>query len=138
MKRALITIGFVGLWVWPLVRAVHLFRYTAEVYAETGSLNAWTDYAFSRALLASYSFSLAVGVFLIWLFFRTHVRLLAGPLTGAFCIAGGMVLLRPEEVIVFFPAMSPTLPAAGSLIALLVAGVMLGLHRIRPQRVISC
>ena len=129
MRRALTFLAMTGIWTLPIIRAFQLFRYSSGVFSEDGSINAWNDYAFSRALLVSYFFCLAVGIFLTWLFFRRRDMLMAIPLSGAFLIAFGIILARPESVIVLFPTMHPLLPALFSIFALLAAVVIHWLPR---------
>ncbi len=117
------------LWLVPLVRAFRLFIDTSVVHAETQSINAWNDYAFSRELLVSYSFCLLIAALLAWLLLRTRIWWLGFPLAASFLIAFDVIRLKPESVIVLISPMEPLRPAAFSIVAALVAVLILWLKR---------
>ena len=116
---------FVALWSWPLVRAISLFQDSQAYFAETGSLNASNDVAFSTALLASYAVSLLAALILAcFLSRRPHLLFLLPVVAIVFAVVE-VLRLRPESPIVLFPAIQPWRPALISIAALAVAALFI-------------
>jgi len=123
----------VAAWAVPLVRAFRLLNYAYGVADDSSSINAANDVWFAESLVLSYSFSLAVAAPLAWVFPSTRTWPPALPLAASLLIAGDVIRLQPESVIVLFPTMDPFRPARFSLVVALVGVCILWLHGRRPR-----
>ena len=116
---------FVALWSLPLVRAISLFRESQAYFAETGSINASNDVAFSTALLSSYAISLLAALALAWfLSRRPHLVFLFPGAALVFAVVE-VLRFRPESPIVLVPTIAPWRPALISIAAAVSAAIFI-------------
>ncbi len=116
---------FVGLWSLPLARAISLFRESQAYFAETGSISASNDVAFSTALLSSYMVSLICALTLGWLLSRRAHLVLALPVIAIIYAVAEVLRLHPETPIILIPSIAPWRPALISIAAVGAAAVFI-------------
>jgi hypothetical protein len=81
------------------------------------STDEWNDLAYGWKLLISYLTCLLVSWLLVWLYMRKPGIAIIAPSILIVAMAVRVIVLQPEEVIVFFPSMRPYQPAQVALIA---------------------
>lgn len=124
---------FAALWSLPLGRAISLFRDSRAYFAETGSINASNDVAFSSTLLLSYAVSLLAGFALAWfLSRRPHLVFLLPIALFTFAVVE-VLRLRPELPIVLIPTIAPWRPAFISLGAVVIAALFIYAPRLNTN-----
>jgi len=124
---------FVALWSLPLARAISLFRESQAYFAETGSINASNDIAFSAALLSSYAVSLLAALALAWfLSLRPHLVFLLPVIALVFAVVE-VLRLRPESPIALFPTIAPWRPALISIAAAATAALFIYTPRLNTN-----
>ena len=110
--RGTLTAVAMSLWAVPFIRAVWLYRWARESFADSGSINAHNDLAYASLLLVSYAIGAAVSTWLAASLKRSNCISLSPPTILSLACAGWLIHMRPEEPIVLFPVMHPLLPAA--------------------------
>lgn len=124
---------FVALWSLPLARAISLVRESQAYFAETDSINASNDVAFSNALLSSYAVSLLAALALAWfLSRRPHLVFLLPGVALVFAVCE-VLRLRPESPIVLIPTMAPWRPALISIAAAVAAAIFIHAPRLNTN-----
>ena len=122
-KEARVAVGAVAIcaafWMLPLYRAAsYLLSLPSLTLGQ--SIDESNDLHYGRNLLFSYLVCLLSSGFLGWLYVRRPRIMILGPFFLILGMAVRVIMLRPEEVIVFFPAIRPYQPAQVGLLAALI------------------
>jgi hypothetical protein len=127
-----VAILFVALWAFPLARAFFLFQESQAYFAETGSINASNDLAFSRELLSSYEVSLLAAIAFAWVLSRRpHLLFLLPGVALVFAVVE-VLRLRPESPIALIPTIKPWRPALISIVAATIGALFI--YASRPNK----
>jgi hypothetical protein len=122
-KETRVAVGAVAIcaafWMLPLYRAAS-YLLSLPSLTSGQSINETNDLHYGRELLFSYLACLLSSGFLGWLYVRRPRIMTLAPLLLILGMALRVILLRPEEVIVFFPAIRPYQPAQIGLLAALI------------------
>lgn len=122
-KETRVAVGVVAIcaafWMLPLHRAVS-YLLSLPSLTSGQSINETNDLHYSRELLFSYLACLLSSGFLGWLYVRRPRIMILAPFFLILGMAVRVIMLRPEEVIVFFPAIRPYQPAQIGLLAVLI------------------
>jgi hypothetical protein len=122
-KQILLAAGVVAFctafWALPLYRAVSYLLSLPSI-TSSQSINEEIDLHYGWKLLFSYVACMLSSGILAWLYVRQPRIMILAPCLLIPGMAVRVIMLRPEEVIVFFPAIRPYQPAQVGLLAVLI------------------
>ena len=102
-------------------------------FAETASINASNDVAFSTALLSSYAVSLLAALALAWFLSRRPHLVFLLPIIALVFAVVEVLRLRPESPIALFPTIAPWRPALISIAAAATAALFIYAPRLNTN-----
>ena len=117
------------LWLICGYRAVLFLLVTHDVWRQTGSINAWNDFAYSRFILVSYGICAGLGFGSLIIARRSDLRIAWCPIIASLVSGAYFVWRKPEEVIVMFPSAAPFNGLALCIFAALLAAIVVGYVR---------
>ena len=110
-----------GLWGVCLFRAARFWLEASNAYSGTQTLDAGNDLNWAKIIAASYLLNFGIGLaFLLLIRRRASVFLVLCWIVNL-TTAAWLLIRRPEEVIVFFPAAEPVLTVGINLLLVLFA-----------------